>query len=106
MWTRVYRGWEYYQPQSSQFTLPKNRYKSYTLVELIFGYDTILTIKHKEDWELIRQKNQAQINKDNRRQNRTRLNHDYKVGDKLMPNIKAEYKYETQYKGPFETMQK
>ena len=43
----------------------KNRLKVYSPVILIFGRDVILPIKHKVDWELIRQWNQAQINKYN-----------------------------------------
>ena len=36
-----------------------------------------------------------QINKDNIRENRKKVDHDYKVGDKLMLNDVAAYKYET-----------
>ena len=53
------------------------------------------------DWEFIRQKRQTQINKDNIRENNKRLNHDYKVGDTVIINNHAAYKYETPYKGPF-----
>ena len=37
-----------------------NRLKVYSMGKLVFGCDTILPIKHKIDWELIRQQNQAQ----------------------------------------------
>ena len=53
------------------------------------------------DSELICQQKQAQINKDNIRKNINRVDHDYKVGDKVMLNNSAAYKYETPYKGPF-----
>ena len=46
----------------------------------------ILPIKHRVNRELIRQKNQAQINKDNIQENRKQVNHDYNVGDKVMLN--------------------
>ena len=49
----------------------------------------ILPIKHKVGWKLIRQKNQTQINKDNIRQNRKQVDHDYQVGDKVMLNNHA-----------------
>ena len=53
------------------------------------------------DWELIRQQNQTQINKDNIGKNRKRVDHDYKVGYKVILNNHYAYKYETPYKGPF-----
>ena len=51
--------------------------------------------------ELTRQWNQAQINKDNIRENKHRVDYDYKVGDNVMLNNHTEWKYETPYKGPF-----
>ena len=61
----------------------------------------ILLKKHKVDWELIHQRNQNKINKDNICGNIKRVDHDYKVGDKVMLNNQTAYKYETPYKGPF-----
>ena len=37
----------------------ENMLKYYIPVQLLFGLDVILPIKHKVDWELIRQRNQA-----------------------------------------------
>ena len=64
----------------------------------------ILPIKYKVDWELIRQQKKTQINKDNICKNRKRVDHIYKVGDKIMLNSHNIYKYETPYKGPFVIM--
>ena len=50
-------------------------------------------------WELICQRNQTQINKDNIRENNKRVDHDYKIGDKVMLDNHVEYKYEIPYKG-------
>ena len=58
--------------------------------QLVFGRDIILPIKHKVDWELIRQTKQTQINKYHIRKNIKRVDHDYKVGDKFMLNNNAE----------------
>ena len=58
--------------------------KGYSPGQLMFGRDMILLIKHKLDWELIRQQNQEKINKENIRKNINQVNHDYKVGDKVM----------------------
>ena len=53
------------------------------------------------DWELILQQKQAQINKDNIRENRNQIYHEYKVGDKFMLTKHNAYKHETPYTGPF-----
>ena len=34
----------------------KNMQKGYSLVQLIFGCDVIILIKHRADWELLRQR--------------------------------------------------
>ena len=78
-----------------------NRQNSYSPGQLVFGRDMILLVKHKVYWELIRQRNQTQINKDNIHKNSQRVDHDNKVGDKVMLNNITAYKYETPYKGPF-----
>ena len=44
----------------------------------------IILIKNMVDWELMRQQKQAQINRDNTRKNRHRVDYDYKVGDNTM----------------------
>ena len=41
------------------------------------------------DWGIIRQQNQTQVNRDNIRENRTQVDHDYKVRDKVMLNNHA-----------------
>ena len=69
--------------------------------QLVFGRDIILPIKHKVDWELIRQTKQTQINKYHIRKNIKRVDHDYKVGDKFMLTNLTVKKYKTPYKGPF-----
>ena len=61
----------------------------------------ILPIKHKVDWELITQNIQTQINKDNIRENNKTVDHDYKVGYKVVLDNQSTQKYETTYKGPF-----
>ena len=78
-----------------------SRQKGYSPSQLIFGRDIILPIKHRVDWELIRQQKQTQINRDNARENKYRLDYDYKVGDKVMVTDHTAYKYETIYKSHF-----
>ena len=50
----------------------------------------IIPIKHKGDQELTRHQKHTQINKDNIRKNRKLVEHDHKVGDKVMLNNNAE----------------
>ena len=60
----------------------------------------ILPIKHKADWEVIRQQNQSQINKDNIPKNSKRFDHNYKAGDKVISTNNSAYKYEAPYNCP------
>ena len=72
-----------------------SRQKGYSLGQLIFGRDMIIPIKHRVHWELIRQKKQTQINRDNASKNIHRVDYDYKVGDKVILTDHTAYKYET-----------
>ena len=58
-----------------------NRKKCYSPGKLIFVHDIILPIKHRVDWELIRQKKQAQINRGKNLENKHRVYYDCKVVD-------------------------
>ena len=42
-----------------------NSKKGYSPCQLIFGRDMIIPIKHRVDWELLRQRKQTQINRNN-----------------------------------------
>ena len=44
-------------------------------MQLVFGRDSILNIKHVADWEQIRQRKQLRINHNNKRENMRRNNH-------------------------------
>ena len=52
---------------AAAFSIPSttNRQKGYISGQLIFGCDMILPIKYRVDWELIRQRKQMKINRDN-----------------------------------------
>ena len=63
--------------------------KAYSPGQLVFGCDMILPIKQMVDYKLIRQKKQAQINKDNICENGNRVDHHYRVGDNIMLNNHA-----------------
>ena len=67
-----------------------NRLKVYSPGQLAVVHDMILRIKYKAGWELIRHRNQAQNNKDNIHKNIKRVDHNYKVIDKVMLNNSAQ----------------
>ena len=48
----------------------------------------ILPINHRANWRLIRQRKQAQIDKDVIPENSTRVDHDYRIGDWVMARKK------------------
>ena len=72
--------------------------------QLVFGRDMILPINQIADWRYICQRKQTQINKYTACENTTRIDHDYRVGNKVTTN-KSEYKYKTLFKGPYEIVQ-
>ena len=47
-----------------------------------------MNIKIKADWEYIKQRKQEIINKNNQKENKQRIPHVYKVGDKVMMDMK------------------
>jgi len=71
--------------------------------QLVFGRDMLLPIQYKADWAAIALKKQQQISKDNLRENKTRLPHQYQVGDQValtVPGIVP--KISLPRKGPYE----
>ena len=77
-----------------------NKQNVYGTGQLIFGRDMILPIEHRVDWELLCQRKQTQINRDNTQENKDRVDYGYKVGDKFILTNHTAYKYETPYNVP------
>ena len=71
-----------------------------TPAQLVFGRDMMFNIKHMANWEFIRARKQALINKNNERENSKRVPHNYKEGDLVLLKIGSENKYETPFSGP------
>ena len=69
-------------------------------MQLVFGRDVILNIKHVADWEHIQQCKQLRINHNNKRENMRRNNHQYKVGDKILVKRRNNSKHELEFMGP------
>ena len=76
-----------------------------TPAQLVFGRDMILNIQHIADWQHIKERKQALINKNNARENRTRHSHKYKQGDKILLRRGTENKYEVPYSGPHQVLE-
>ena len=70
-------------------------------MQLVFGWDAILNIKHVANWEHIWQRKQLRINNNNKRGNMRRNNHQYKVGDKILVKRKKHSKHELEFMSPF-----
>ena len=55
-----------------------------TPAQLVFGRDMILPIVVQANWHRIKQKRQEEIDRNNVRENRDRIPHDYKIGEKVL----------------------
>ena len=73
--------------------------------QLVFGRDMIFNMKHEADWEMIKQRKQKLINKNNERENSKRIPHTYRVGDKVLLRRGTENKMEAPFSGPHEILQ-
>lgn len=52
--------------------------------QIVFGRDMVFNMNKAVDWQLMQKQKQDQILRDNIRENLKRVDHDYKVGDKVM----------------------
>jgi hypothetical protein len=52
--------------------------------QFVFGRDSALPIKFMADWGAIEQQRQKEMGCNNRRENASRISHDYKVGDIIL----------------------
>ena len=74
-----------------------------TPAQLVFGRDAILNIKFNADWNLIKQSKQTLINKNNQRENKSRKDYKYQIGQQvLIENFKDDPKFAADpWKGPY-----
>jgi hypothetical protein len=74
--------------------------------QLVYGRDMILPMPYEADWELIKSRRQAEINRSNAKENKTRVPHEYKPGDKVMYTIpRRQSKLRSPRTGPHEVVQ-
>ena len=76
-----------------------------TLGALVFHRDMLLPIPILADYNLIREKRQAIIDDNNRKQNLQRLTKDYQVGDQVLVHVFNPRKDEARGIGPYEIVQ-
>ena len=75
-------------------------------MQLVYGRDSILNIKHTADWTKIKEKKEKLIQANNKRENLKRLNHTYAQGDKILISTDPSgAKFDAPYKGPFTIIQ-
>ena len=86
MFTKMTHGRAFLSAAAFRIFSTKNILKGYSSGQLVCVRNTIIPIKHKVGCELIRQRNQTQINKNNIRKNSKIVNREYKVGYKVMLN--------------------
>ena len=72
-----------------------------TPAHLVFGRDAITNIKFEADWNLIRQRKQEMICRNNIKENSKRKDHEYHVGDKVLLRNDDLAKFQTDpWEGP------
>ena len=52
--------------------------------QLVFQRDMFLPVKYVADWTQIRLKRQKEINRSNKRENQSRIQHEYQQGDRVL----------------------
>ena len=74
--------------------------------QLVFGRDMLLPIKFKADWAAINERKQKEINRNNERENKKRIKHTYKEGEKVLLKIPTKQrKHRLSREGPYTILQ-
>ena len=74
-------------------------------MQLVFGRDAMLNIGFQANWNYIKSRKQTIARKNNQKENRTRLHHKYKPGDKVIYKDGSKNKYEKPpYNGPYQVV--
>ena len=73
-----------------------------TPAQLVFQRDMIYPLAYVAEWDVIEKNKQRLIDKNNSRENATRVDYDYHVGDKILViNTDIQRKLDNPNKGPF-----
>ena len=77
-----------------------------TPTQLVFGRDALLNVSFLADWQCIKERKQNLILQNDKRENKTRKDHTYKVGDKVMIEADPDRKLEgARFIGPYTVSQ-
>ena len=73
-----------------------------TAMQLVFGRDGIFNIPFKVSWDVIKQRKQEMINKNNEKENKKRIRYTYKEGELILIKNYKKHKYgQAEYVGPY-----
>ena len=73
-----------------------------TPAQLVFGRDMVVNLQFAADWQSISRRKQAQVYKDNLRENAKRVSHDYCPGEQVLVIKDGHFrKLDEPYQGPF-----
>ena len=73
-----------------------------TPTQLVFGRDALLNVSFEADWQYVKDRKQQRILHNNRRENATRAEHTYKVGDQVMVRLDPSRKLDgARFAGPY-----
>eukprot|EP00957_Ditylum_brightwellii_P202262 15329347-Ditylum_brightwellii.AAC.1 len=71
-------------------------------MQLVFGRDAILNVKHEADWNYIKQRREELKRKNNEQDNKKRKAQNDQIGDKVVPKGNRATKYgANSYSGPY-----
>jgi len=74
--------------------------------QLVFGRDIIFNLSTVVDWKAITARKQAQVDRDNLRENANRVSHDYAIGDQVYVKIDGiKRKLDNKKSGPYRITQ-
>ena len=74
-----------------------------TASQLVFGRDAMLNVNFEANWQYIKERKQHLIRQNNKRENASRKEHVYQVGDKVLVKQDPSRKHGSErYKGPYE----
>ena len=74
--------------------------------QLVFGRDAILPIQYQPDWNRIQNNKRKRIELNNKRENKSRIPHDYQVGELILTSRNKKSKHgEREKNGPYPIVQ-
>ena len=77
-----------------------------TPTQLVFGRDAILPIQYQPDWNRIKDNKRKRIEMNNSKENKSRIPHEYKVGDMILVSRNKRSKHgEREKDGPYPIVQ-